>query len=157
MDDDDDNGRYPRTINEELIELGQLPDDVDDMGDAAAALFGVDTTPNPGPVSDAAGSNELDSLTSSSTGKRRSAVWDDFTEVTENRNGKKVRIAGICKFCKARLSANSNAGTGHLLRHQKSCKKKSDHAAMVQTRLALNPDGSFRNWEYDPQVVMSVP
>jgi hypothetical protein len=63
-----------------------------------------------------------------------------------------VRIAGICKFCKARLSANSNAGTGHLLRHQKSCKKKSDHAAMVQTRLALNSDGSFRNWEYDPQV-----
>jgi hypothetical protein len=30
--------------------------------------------------------------------------------------------------------------------------KKSDHAAMVQTRLASNPDGSFRNWEYDPQV-----
>jgi hypothetical protein len=24
---------------------------------------------------------------------------------------------------------------------------------MVQTRLALNPDGFFRNWEYDPQVV----
>ena len=84
MDDDDDNGRYPRTINEELVELGQLPDDVDDMGDAVAALFGVDTTPNPGPVSDAAGSNELDSLTSSSTGKRRSTVWDDFTKVTEN-------------------------------------------------------------------------
>ena len=48
MDDDDDNGRYPRTINEELVELGQLPDDVDDMGDAAAALFGVDSTLNPG-------------------------------------------------------------------------------------------------------------
>ena len=48
MDDDDDDGRYPRTINEELVELGQLPDDVDDMGDAAAALFGVDSTPNPG-------------------------------------------------------------------------------------------------------------
>jgi hypothetical protein len=152
MDDDDDNGRYPRTINEELVELGQLPDDVDDMGDAAAALFGVDSTHNLGPVSDAAGSNELDSLTSSSTGKRRSAIWDDFTEVAENHNGKKVCIAGICKFCKARLSANSNAGTRHLLRHQKSCKKKSDHAAMVQTRLALNPDGSFKNWEYDPQV-----
>jgi hypothetical protein len=77
---------------------------------------------------------------------------DDFTEVTENRNGKKVRIAGICKFFKARLSVNSNAGTGHLLRHQKSCKKKSDHDAMVQTRLALNPDGPFRIWEYDLQV-----
>jgi hypothetical protein len=162
MDDDGDNGRYPRTINDELVELGQLPDDVDDMGDAAAALFDVGsshgadnlegTAAGPVPVSDATGSNELDSLTSSNTGKHRSAVWDDFTEVTENRNGKKVRIVGICKFCKARLSANSNAGTGHLLRHQKSCKKKSDHAVMVQTRLALNPDGSFRNWEYDPQV-----
>jgi hypothetical protein len=157
MDDDDNNGRYPGTINEELVELGQFPDDVDDMRDAAAALFGVDSTHNPRLVSDAAGSNELDSLTSSGTGKHRSVVWDDFTEVTENCNGKKVCIAGICKFCKARLSANSNVGTGHLLRHQKSSKKKSDHAAMVQTRLALNPDGSFRNWEYDPQVVMSVP
>jgi transposase len=104
--------------------------------------FGVDSTHNAGPVSDAAGSNDLDSLTSSSTGKRRSAVWDDFTEVTENRNGKKVCIAGICKFCKARLSANSNAGIEHLLRHQKSCKNKSNHATMVQTRLALNLDGS---------------
>jgi hypothetical protein len=41
MDDDDDNDRYPRTINEELVELGQLPDDIDDMGDDVAALFGV--------------------------------------------------------------------------------------------------------------------
>jgi hypothetical protein len=37
MDDNDDNGRYPRTINEELVELEQLPDDVDDMGDATTA------------------------------------------------------------------------------------------------------------------------
>jgi len=50
------------------------------------------------------------------------------------------------------LSANSNAGTRHLLRHQKSCRKKADHAAMVQTRLALNPDGSYRNWEYKSDV-----
>jgi hypothetical protein len=158
MDDDDDNGRCPRTINEELVELGQLPDDVDDMGDDAATLFGVSHTTVDlegtvaRPCSDAVGSNELNSLTSSSTSKCRSAVWDDFIEVTKNRNGKKVWIAGICKFCKARLSANSNAGNGHLLKHHKSCKKKANHAAMVQTRLALNPGGSFRNWEYDPQV-----
>jgi hypothetical protein len=68
--DDDDNGLYPRTINDELVELGQLPDDVDDMGDVVVALFGVDSTHNLGSVSDAAGSNELDSLTSSSIGKR---------------------------------------------------------------------------------------
>jgi hypothetical protein len=37
MDDDDD--RYRRTINDELVELGQLPDDVDDMGDAIVAFI----------------------------------------------------------------------------------------------------------------------
>jgi hypothetical protein len=40
-DDGDDGIRYPQTINDELIELDQLPDDIDDMGDAAAALFGI--------------------------------------------------------------------------------------------------------------------
>jgi hypothetical protein len=81
MDDDDDNDRYPRTINDKLVELGQLPDDVDNMGDAAAALFGVGSShtavdPKGAPVglvSDAAGSNKFDPLTSSSIGKRRSA------------------------------------------------------------------------------------
>ena len=37
---DGKDGHYPRTINEELVELGQLPDDVDNMGDAVALLFG---------------------------------------------------------------------------------------------------------------------
>ena len=41
---DGEDGHYPRTINEELVELGQLPDDVDDMGDAAALLFGSNAT-----------------------------------------------------------------------------------------------------------------
>jgi hypothetical protein len=38
--DGDGGVRYPSTINEELIGLGQLPDDVDDMVDVAAVLFG---------------------------------------------------------------------------------------------------------------------
>jgi hypothetical protein len=42
------------------------------------------------------------------------------------------------------------SGTGHFLRHQKACRKKVDHAARVQSRLAFNPDGSLHNWEYDP-------
>jgi len=37
---DGEDGHYPRTINEELVELGQLLDDVDDMGDVVALLFG---------------------------------------------------------------------------------------------------------------------
>ena len=71
---DGEDGHYPRTINEELIELGQLPDDVDDMGDAAALLFGNNTAPinleEAAPTSGVAASNDNDSLASSNTGKR---------------------------------------------------------------------------------------
>ena len=55
-------------------------------------------------------------------------------------------------MCKAVLSARSVAGTGHLIRHQKSCRKKVDHAARVQSRLAFNPDGSVDNCNYNPTV-----
>ena len=58
-------------------------------------------------------------------------------------------------MCKAVLSARSAAGTGHLIRHQKSCRKKVDHAARVQSRLAFNPDGSMHNWNYNPAVARS--
>ena len=37
--DGDDGIHYPNAITEELIKLGQLPDDVDDMGDDATLLF----------------------------------------------------------------------------------------------------------------------
>ena len=71
-------GHYPRTINEELVELGQFPDNVDDMGDVAALLFGSNVAPinleEATPASSATASNDNDSLASSSTGKRRSAV-----------------------------------------------------------------------------------
>jgi len=53
------------------------------------------------------------------------------------------------------LSARSVANTGHILRHQKSCKKKIDHAARVQSRLAFNHDGSLHNWNYDPAIARS--
>ena len=75
---DGEDGHYPRTINEELIELGQLPDDVDDMGDVAALLFSSNAAlinlEDAAPASGATTSNDNDSLASSSTGKRRSAV-----------------------------------------------------------------------------------
>jgi hypothetical protein len=35
-----------------------------------------------------------------------------------------------------------------LIRHQRSCRKKTDHANRVQSRLALNPNG-LNNWTYD--------
>ena len=75
---DGEDGHYPRTINEELVELGQLPNDVNDMGDVAALLFGSNAAPiNLEEIASASGavaSNDNDSLASSSTSKRRSAV-----------------------------------------------------------------------------------
>jgi hypothetical protein len=87
----------------------------------------------------------------SSVGKRKSGVWVDFEEICETVNGNLVQIAAICRMCKSRLSVRSATGTGHLIRHQKSCRKKNDHAARVPSRLALNPD-SLHNWVYDPTV-----
>ena len=70
-------------------------------------------------------------------------------------NGQKVRTVAIYKMYKSRLSARSAAGTSHLIRHQKSCRKKVDHAARVQSRLSFNPNGSVHNWNYNPAVARS--
>jgi hypothetical protein len=85
----------------------------------------------------------------SGLGKRKYKCWDDFEQIFENINGNKVRTHAIYKICRTTLTAKSTADTGHILRHQKSCKEKLDHAARVQSRLAFNPDGSLHNWNYD--------
>ena len=82
-------------------------------------------------------------------------MWTDFDEIYETVNGRKVCTKTICKMCKQTLSARSNADTGHLKRHQKSCKQKTDQAARVQSRLAYNPEGSVHNWDYKPDVAIS--
>jgi len=155
------------TINDELRSLGQIPDDEDDMGDAAHLLFGRSAPPtnrddgadggapaaSAAAGASAAAPSDAASLASSTTGtgKRRSPVWADFEEVKEVVDGEQV-VSAICKLCRHRLSGKSANGTGHLKRHLISCKKKVDRANAVQSRLALNPDGSYRNWEYKPDV-----
>jgi hypothetical protein len=57
-------------------------------------------------------------------GKRKSTVWADFEEIYVEVNGNKIRTTSICGMCKVVLSARSAAGTGHLIRHQKSCRKR---------------------------------
>jgi len=155
------------TINDELRSLGQIPDDEDDMGDAAHLLFGRSAPPtnrddgadggapaaSAAAGASAAAPSDAASLASptTGTGKRRSPVWADFEEVKEVVDGEQV-VSAICKLCRHRLSGKSANGTGHLKRHLISCKKKVDRANAVQSRLALNPDGSYRNWEYKPDV-----
>jgi len=160
---DDNDVVYPLTGNDDLITAGLLLEDDDDIRDDAAALLGIDVRsgsapidldggdggggPAPAPSATATrtpvGSNSTDGT--SCLGKRKYDVWVDFDEIYEIMNGQKVRTAAICKMYKSKLSARSSASTGHLIRHQKSCRKKVDHAARVQSRLSYNPDGSVHN------------
>ena len=127
------------------------PEDDDDTGEDDAALFGIDVgsgfaTPTPIDLDDEGGEgammtgNPLGSNSNSSApfvagnsnvGKRKSSVWADFDEIYETVNGRKICTKATCKMCKQTLSARSNVGTGHLKRHQKSCRQETDQDARV--------------------------
>ena len=83
-------------------------------------------------------------------GKKRSKAWNDFTEVKDLVNGKRVRVSAICIHCKAKFFAKSSGGTGHLLRHVDTCaaKKEKERSGRIQFMLKYNPYGSLMRWEY---------
>ena len=87
--------------------------------------------------------------------RKRSKVWNNFDELTNLVNGKRVRYAARCKFCHETLSARSSSGTGHLLRHNCSAKKAHDRPGQTQFVFKYNPDGSLQHWEYSPSVARS--
>ena len=119
----------------------------DDTRDNAAALFGIDLRDGYAPIDLDDGGGEGATATGTtvgstsstpyvagtgtSIGKRKSAVWADFDEIYETVNGVKIYTKATCKMCKSTLSARSSVGTGHLKRHQKSCKQKTDQRARV--------------------------
>jgi hypothetical protein len=155
------------TVNDSLRACG-LPGD-DDTTAGAEALFGsavapinVDDGANAGGRGDGVGRSATPTPTSmpstSSTEqvvfkRARSGAWRDFDQIFETLpSGKQVRIAAKCKHYSHVLSGRSSAGTGHLLRHQKQCLKKAKHAALVQSRLQFNGNGSVSGWEYKPDV-----
>ena len=135
----------------------------DDIRDDAAALFGVDLGDGDGGEGATASANPVGSNSNGSVpsvaaagngkvGKRKSPIWDDFEEIFETVNGVQICTKAKCKMCKSTLSARSSAGTGHLKRHQNSCRQKTDQRDRVQSRLSYNPDGSVHNWDYKPKV-----
>jgi hypothetical protein len=83
---------------------------------------------------------------------RTSDVLNDFEELFEVVNGKKTRYAARCHYCKKVLTILSTGGTGHLLRHRKSCARKADRVANSQSVLKYNSDSYVRNWDYNPDV-----
>jgi hypothetical protein len=137
----------------------------DDLKDDAVALFDIDLDDAPvltpidlnGDGGEGATSNSNSNSATPSVagtgnlGKRKSPMWVDFDEVFEEVNGVKICTKAVCKMCKSTLFARSVAGTGHLKRHQKSCRLKTQRAR-VQSRLFYNPDGSIYNWDYKPDV-----
>ena len=159
------------TINDNLRACGLPDDDEDELASGSEALFGSSDAPinvEGGDDAGAAGGAGASAATppvmpssspSVSTGtsthfkRARSGVWNDFDEIFETLpNGKKVRVAAKCRHCSHVLSGRSSAGTGHLHRHQKVCLAKVKHAALVQSRLKYNPDGSVHTWEYKPDI-----
>jgi hypothetical protein len=83
-------------------------------------------------------------------GKKRSKAWNDFIEVKDLVNGKRVRVSAICIHFKATFSAKSFCGTGYLLRHVDTCaaKKEKERSGRIQLVLKYNSDGSLMHWEY---------
>ena len=136
---------------------------MEDTDAAVQILFGSSGAPGVGPESGGGGdgdaaphgvgsSGSTSAHTTSSTGAKRtrsttSGVWNDFQKVFVEEDGVPVRYAK-CNICKNTLTAKSTGGTGHLIRHAEKCKKKAGYAAMQQTMLQYNPDGTVRHWEY---------
>ncbi|XP_066358323.1 zinc finger BED domain-containing protein RICESLEEPER 1-like [Miscanthus floridulus] len=153
-----------------LLPVGLAPEgkNDDDTRADAAALFGIDLgDSSAAPIDVDADGGEGATVTANSNGsapsvagtgnnsKRKLPMWADFEEIYEVINGSRICTKAVCKMCKSTLSARSAAGTGHLKRHQKSCRIKTDQHARVQSRLSYNPDDSVYNWDYKPKVARS--
>jgi hypothetical protein len=132
---------YPVTGDEDLAAAGLPTENDNDITEDAAALVGINMNGAGGaePMATATGTpmvsntNNTDGTgtATSSLGKCKSVVWDDFDEIKEDVNGEMVRTKATCKMCRTTLSARSAVGTGHLIRHQKTCKAKVANAARV--------------------------
>ncbi|GJN11751.1 hypothetical protein PR202_ga29967 [Eleusine coracana subsp. coracana] len=71
-------------------------------------------------------------------------------ELKRLENGKEVRYGARCNFCQHQLSAFSNKGTGHLLCHIQSCKRKAlATSSSSQSQLHLSSDGHVSHFHYD--------
>jgi hypothetical protein len=77
-------------------------------------------------------------------------MWHYLDALIKDIGGKPVRYGARCKFCKKKLSSKSTSGTGHLLRHVKSCLRKRQAATSSnQTSLHFAPDGHVAHFEYN--------
>ncbi|KAJ1286326.1 hypothetical protein BS78_03G344600 [Paspalum vaginatum] len=123
------------------------------FGSTAAAPIDLAAGDDPGGDgggADAAAASDVpDSSAAPRQRKGKSPAWNDIDPIYKTVGGKKIRIGAVCKWCKTNLSANSDNGTGHLLRHARDCRVKAA-AQGKQSQLKFNPDGSIANFVFCP-------
>jgi hypothetical protein len=152
------------SINNDLRHYGFVPDDKDDN---AEANDDGDGGPNMQPTLSCVpppptGGSPMPSTASTNAGaggvaKRQrmltSDVWQYLGALNKDVKGKPVRYSAPCKFCKKELFGKSTSGTGHLLRHMKSCLRKRQAATSSnQTSLHFAPDDRVAHFEYNPTI-----
>ena len=154
------------SYNDELRLMGLRGDDEDDMCADQQVFFGssvaaveIQDDPHPPAVpahgcgasaADCSGSGTGTPSVNTGTKRTRSTTskaWNDFKQLFESRNGKQVRTGANCKHCHKVFSGLSSGATGHLLRHIPKCPVLKGRAAMSQTQLKFNPDGSVHTWD----------
>lgn len=69
--------------------------------------------------------------------KRKSDVWQEFTEVEVAG-----RMKAECNWCKKKLVGGSKDGTNHLWNHLKSCSSRQCRKGLKQATLRLGKDGN---------------
>jgi hypothetical protein len=92
------------------------------------------------------------STNTSGTAKRQRTLWHYLDVLSKDVSGKSVRYGARCKFYKKELSSKYTSGTGHLLRHVKSCLRKRQAATSSnQTGLHL-PFGLGASPEFEEYI-----
>jgi hypothetical protein len=122
------------SINDDLRHCGFVPDDDDGDGDGDGDDDGGPSTqptttsaPSPPPPTGGSPTPSTDTGAGGTAKRQRSLIsdlWHYFDALSKDVRGKPVMYGARCKFCKKELSDKSTGGTGHLLRHVKSCLRK---------------------------------
>ena len=118
----------------------------------------IDDDPSNSQTQSTAGTTPSTSTSTTKRRKKTSNVWDHFEEQTIMVKGGVLELKAKYKWqgCTSVMSMQSGGGNGHMRRHiqghMKKAKASDAVSARVQSTLQFNPDGSVRNFTYDPSL-----
>jgi hypothetical protein len=117
------------SINDDLCHCGFIPNDDDEADGNGVGGPSMQPTPTSAPPPPTGGSPtpsnaNTDAGAGGATKRQRSLtsdVWQYLDALSKDVECKLVRYGARCKFCKKESFGKLTSGTGHLLRHVKSC------------------------------------